>query len=146
MAPADEYSTVAAGGRLKLKGSKVQDGRIEKKKKKKKEKKEKDKTETDTPTGTRSHDEGNDVERSRSGSSEARERGGSASRSGSEVPGAIMVGKTEAEKRYEEARWKRLHERLKREGIKSHKERVEELNRYLSNLSEHHDMPKIGPG
>ena len=34
----------------------------------------------------------------------------------------------------------KLDERLKREGIKTHKERVEELNRYLSNLSEHHDM------
>ena len=33
-----------------------------------------------------------------------------------------------------------LDERLKREGVKTHKERVEELNRYLSNLSEHHDM------
>jgi len=33
-----------------------------------------------------------------------------------------------------------LDEKLKREGTKTHKERVEELNRYLSNLSEHHDM------
>ncbi|KAK6613508.1 hypothetical protein H4I95_01852 [Botrytis cinerea] len=39
-----------------------------------------------------------------------------------------------------------LNDRLKREGVKTHKERVEELNRYLSTLSEHHDMPKIGPG
>lgn len=39
-----------------------------------------------------------------------------------------------------------LDERLKREGVKTHKERVEELNKYLSGLSEHHDMPKIGPG
>lgn len=39
-----------------------------------------------------------------------------------------------------------LDERLKREGVKTHKERVEELNRYLSSLSEHHDMPRIGPG
>ena len=30
--------------------------------------------------------------------------------------------------------------------LKTHKERVEELNNYLSRLSEHHDMPKIGPG
>lgn len=30
--------------------------------------------------------------------------------------------------------------------LKTHKERVEELNTYLSRLSEHHDMPKIGPG
>lgn len=33
-----------------------------------------------------------------------------------------------------------LLERVKREGVKTHKERVEELNKYLSNLSEHHDM------
>lgn len=33
-----------------------------------------------------------------------------------------------------------LHERLQKEGIKTHKERVEELNKYLSRLSEHHDM------
>lgn len=54
--------------------------------------------------------------------------------------------KTEAERRWEEQRRRRLDDRLKREGVKSHKERVEELNRYLSKLSEHHDMPKIGPG
>ncbi|KEF55137.1 uncharacterized protein A1O9_08790 [Exophiala aquamarina CBS 119918] len=54
--------------------------------------------------------------------------------------------KTDAERRYEEQRRKRLEERLKREGVKTHKERVEELNRYLSSLSEHHDMPRIGPG
>ena len=39
-----------------------------------------------------------------------------------------------------------LDERLKREGTKTHKERVEELNRYLSNLSEHHDMYVFLPG
>jgi protein FAM32A len=54
--------------------------------------------------------------------------------------------KTEAEKRHEEYRRKRLEEKLKREGVKTHKEKVEELNKYLSGLSEHHDMPKIGPG
>jgi hypothetical protein len=37
-----------------------------------------------------------------------------------------------------------LDERLKREGVKTHKERVEELNKYLSSLSEHHDM-YVGP-
>ena len=58
----------------------------------------------------------------------------------------LELRKTEAERRYEETRRKRLEERLKREGVKTHKERVQELNRYLSGLSEHHDMPKIGPG
>lgn len=49
--------------------------------------------------------------------------------------------KTPTEKRHEEMRRQRLEERLKREGgAKTHKQRVEELNRYLSGLSEHHDM------
>jgi len=34
----------------------------------------------------------------------------------------------------------------KPELLKTHKERVEELNTFLSKLSEHNDMPKIGPG
>jgi hypothetical protein len=29
--------------------------------------------------------------------------------------------------------------------VKTHKERVEELNKYLSNLSEHHDMYVASP-
>jgi protein FAM32A len=63
---------------------------------------------------------------------------------GGEDDGGIT--KTEAERRWDEQRRRRLEERLRREGVKSHKERVQELNRYLSGLSEHHDMPKIGPG
>ena len=44
-------------------------------------------------------------------------------------------------------RFLQLDDRLKREGgAKTHKQRVEELNKYLSTLSEHHDMPRIGPG
>lgn len=33
-----------------------------------------------------------------------------------------------------------MQERLRRDGFKTHKERVEELNKYLSGLTEHHDM------
>lgn len=55
--------------------------------------------------------------------------------------------KTPAQIRQEEIKRKRLEEKFEKEGgVKTHKERVEELNRYLSGLSEHHDMPKIGPG
>jgi len=54
--------------------------------------------------------------------------------------------RTEAERKFEETRRKRLDQKLLKEGVKSHKERVEEFNKYLSNLSEHHDMPRIGPG
>jgi protein FAM32A len=48
--------------------------------------------------------------------------------------------KTEAEIRFEENRRKRLEEKLEKEGVKTHKERVEELNKYLSKLTEHNDM------
>ncbi|KAF3907708.1 hypothetical protein AA313_de0208026 [Arthrobotrys entomopaga] len=48
--------------------------------------------------------------------------------------------KTEAERKFEEARKKKLDQQLIRDAAKSHKERVEEFNKYLSNLSEHHDM------
>ncbi|KAF4267184.1 hypothetical protein KXW98_005851 [Aspergillus fumigatus] len=130
MAPGDEY-TAGGGGKLKLKGSKVSDGRVEKKKKKSKK--------------SKSDKEGEDG----SAPPEARhpgEDGRSEDHHISTDNGGATVGKTEAERKYEEARKKRLLERLKREGVKTHKERVEELNKYLSRLSEHHDMPKIGPG
>ena len=55
-------------------------------------------------------------------------------------------GKTAAQLSHDAARRRRLDERLRREGGRTHKQRVEELNRYLSGLSEHHDMPRIGPG
>ncbi|KHJ34707.1 putative duf1754 superfamily protein [Erysiphe necator] len=56
------------------------------------------------------------------------------------------AGKTASERAFEEMRKKRLMDRIAKEGLKTHKQRVEELNKYLSNLSEHHDMPRIGPG
>lgn len=54
--------------------------------------------------------------------------------------------KTEAERRHEERKKKRLEEKMRREGVKTHKERVEEFNKKLAEMSEHHDMPRIGPG
>ena len=41
---------------------------------------------------------------------------------------------------------RQMMDKIMKEGTKTHKERVEELNKYLSGLSEHHDMPRIGPG
>ncbi|KAJ5561636.1 hypothetical protein N7535_003903 [Penicillium sp. DV-2018c] len=145
----DEYSI--GGGKLKLKGSKVSSGRVEKKKKKSKKKEEGTQTQTETQgkestpmTMTKTPDEERERERERDRDGEPSEitvrvRSGSESES-------HMPAKTEAERKAEEIRRKRMHERLQREGIKTHKERVEELNKYLSRLSEHHDMPKIGPG
>ncbi|GLI71998.1 hypothetical protein PoHVEF18_000165 [Penicillium ochrochloron] len=133
MAP-DEYST-GGGGKLKLKGSKVSDGRVDKKKKKK-AKKEKEK-EKDAQQATA---EQSQRQESREADTETgAERAVSRERD-EDVGSGSSAAKTEAERKYEEIRRKRLHERLQKEGIKSHKERVEELNKYLSRLSEHHDM------
>ncbi|KAI9203999.1 putative C31G5.21 protein [Polychytrium aggregatum] len=54
--------------------------------------------------------------------------------------------KTKAELKFEEAQMKRQSEKIEKIVSKSHKERVSEFNNYLSSLSEHHDIPKVGPG
>ncbi|KAI4164378.1 MAG: hypothetical protein LQ342_002025 [Letrouitia transgressa] len=146
--PADDYAPAATGA-LKLKGAHLS-SKISKHQKKKRPKPpppDSDKlslSSTTDPTSTKSsHDKITE-----DFNSPAAEEEHQHSRTNSEdrqTPTTQRV-KTEAELRYEERRRKRLDERLKREGLKTHKERVEELNRYLSNLSEHHDMPRIGPG
>lgn len=136
--PKDDYSAVA-GGRLKLKG--VSDARVDKKKKKKKDKSkskeaDKDKSRESSEAPPKAITEGGDS--GEADKSERRSKSRSRSRSVSEVP--LHVGKTEAERRFEERKRRRLDERLMKEGVRSHKERVEEFNKYLANLSEHHDM------
>lgn len=157
--PSSDY-TNAVGGGLKLKGAK--DAGVKKHKKKKpktessisKQAEEKEQ-EGDTPTTLQkalAEEEGADVPEPDSATKAIKDRD-------------TGVGKTEAQRKHEEMRRKRvchaidislfrtmtndvlqLDDRLKREGVKTHKERVEELNKYLSGLSEHHDMPRIGPG
>lgn len=137
--PPSDYTTT--GGGLKLKGAGV-----DKKKKKKRSKPTEAAAESSKPTSdhTAKRAASADVERK----SPSRTPGRSLSPETAEqtIKGAGGRKKTEAEKRHDEMRRKRLEERMKREGIKTHKEKVEELNKYLSGLSEHHDMPKIGPG
>ncbi|KAG9583225.1 hypothetical protein KCU77_g12749, partial [Aureobasidium melanogenum] len=132
--PSSEYTS--AGGGLKLKG--VKNAGIEKKRKKKSSSKSsavaavtsssKDATSAKDTTDPKNT---TDLEQREKNKQE------------SLIPDD---GKTEYERRHEETRRKRLEEKLMREGVKTHKERVEELNKYLSTLSEHHDMPRIGPG
>ncbi|GAM42880.1 hypothetical protein TCE0_044r17248 [Talaromyces pinophilus] len=140
--PGDEYSAISGGGKLKLKGSKVKDGRIDKtKKKKKKAESEGDSAETRAKS-TEAEPEKEEALERQSNTIDSKKLDDELSDSGEKR----VVFKTEAERKHEEQRKKRLNDRLRREGVKTHKERVEELNRYLSTLSEHHDMPKIGPG
>lgn len=51
--------------------------------------------------------------------------------------------RTDAEKRHAERMSKLEEERLRKLAAKSHRERVKEFNDHLSNLSEHHDIPKV---
>lgn len=53
---------------------------------------------------------------------------------------------TDSERKFEEARRKRLQDKIRKEAKTSHKEKVEAFNKYLGSLSEHHDIPKVGPG
>lgn len=53
---------------------------------------------------------------------------------------------TPAERRFLQQREKIELERLAKMASKSHRDRVQEFNQYLANLSEHYDIPKVGPG
>ncbi|KAF9348005.1 hypothetical protein BGX34_002754 [Mortierella sp. NVP85] len=57
-----------------------------------------------------------------------------------------MVEKTAAELKFEEVQRKRQEEKVLKAATKSHKERVAELNKKLEELTEHYDIPKVGPG
>jgi len=58
----------------------------------------------------------------------------------------VMVYKTDAEKRFEAIKRQRDLDKASKLATKSHRQRVEEFNKYLNNLSEHYDIPKVGPG
>ncbi|CAJ1973799.1 unnamed protein product [Sphenostylis stenocarpa] len=53
---------------------------------------------------------------------------------------------TPAERRFLHQTRKLELQRLAEMATKSHRDRVHEFNQYLANLSEHYDIPKVGPG
>ncbi|KAH8600949.1 hypothetical protein B0O99DRAFT_649019 [Bisporella sp. PMI_857] len=138
--PSDDYAS-AVGGGLKLKG--VKDSGVKKKKKKKASKGD----------PSISGEQASALQKALAGEDEdaGKQQGGKEGEDPSEDELRTLDhrgndGKTAAERAHEEMRRRRLQDRLQKEGVKTHKQRVEELNKYLSNLSEHHDMPRIGPG
>ncbi|PVH88656.1 DUF1754-domain-containing protein [Cadophora sp. DSE1049] len=145
--PADEYAPVVRGA-LKLKGS-APSGI--KKKKKKPKTSDSEASSSTKKSALQSALEEEDAESSKAvvkgkGKGEERAEEEMDEEALRELEERGGDGKTASERAYEEMRRKRLHGRLQKEGVKTHKQRVEELNKYLSNLSEHHDMPRIGPG
>ncbi|KAI3812380.1 hypothetical protein L1987_17087 [Smallanthus sonchifolius] len=127
-----EYENVVAG-KLKLKG-KALDVKAGGSKKKKKSRKLSDQIiqtiddEISEGTGTMGEEEANDG-------------------SGSKAKGGSHVDSlTPAEKRYMEQRQKIDMQKMAKTSNKSHRDRLSEFNQYLANMSEHYDIPKVGPG
>ncbi|KAL6560053.1 hypothetical protein OROGR_005170 [Orobanche gracilis] len=53
---------------------------------------------------------------------------------------------TPVERRYMEQKKKIEYHKLMKASNKSHRDRIEDFNQYLANMSEHYDIPKVGPG
>ncbi|OIW15058.1 hypothetical protein TanjilG_13985 [Lupinus angustifolius] len=53
---------------------------------------------------------------------------------------------TPFERRFLQQREKVEVERLAKMARMSHRDRIQEFNQYLANLSDHYDIPKVGPG
>ncbi|KAJ7040428.1 hypothetical protein C8F04DRAFT_1083538 [Mycena alexandri] len=120
------------GGSLKLKG--VAEGGIVKKKKKKSKHKQESELERERVK---------DLLREEAAASRSSLPG---SGTNSPAPSGSSDRKTDAERRFEEVQRRRLVERVSKLANKTHKDRVSEFNAHLESLSEHHDIPKVGPG
>eukprot|EP00899_Mesostigma_viride_P026708 jgi/Mesvir1/7221/Mv19039-RA.1 len=62
------------------------------------------------------------------------------------VPPPVQDHRTAAEKRYDEQMAAVEEKRVAKLASKTHREKVEQYNQYLAGLSEHYDIPKVGPG
>ena len=52
----------------------------------------------------------------------------------------------QAEKRFDEVMKQREREEIVLAAGKTHRDKVKEFNEKLANMSEHYDIPKVGPG
>ncbi|KAH9858014.1 DUF1754-domain-containing protein [Lenzites betulinus] len=129
------------GGSLKLKGGVTDGGIVKKKKKGKSKDKEKDKEVARSAGEERLKALERAIEEDES-------KVASSAGSGRNSPAIAGTSdrKTAAEKRFEETQKRRLAEKVARLATKTHKDRVNEFNSKLEALSEHHDIPKVGPG
>ena len=109
------------GGKLKLKGAAIE--KPDKKKKKKKKKKTKD--------NKRDYVELNETDEEEDDGLETKTK---------------LDTRTEAEKAHEERSRQQRRKRIVEQAELSHKDKVKLFNEKLAKLSEHHDIPKVGPG
>ncbi|GKV26744.1 hypothetical protein SLEP1_g35984 [Rubroshorea leprosula] len=128
------------GGKLKLKG-KALDVKAGGVKKKKKHKKHQDEV-TQVTENELSVD--GSVEASTDPSEEGMDDANKSTGEGKAAPYDDHL--TPAERRYIEQREQLDVKRLAKEANKSHRDRIQDFNQYLANMSEHYDIPKVGPG
>ncbi|KAK4752906.1 hypothetical protein SAY87_021704 [Trapa incisa] len=139
------------GGKLKLKGKAldVAGGVSKKKKRKHKDKYQQDYAndgdEGDISKIMKSDDAaGDDVEQSVEPEGFAKDAGKSTEDGKPTAPYDDLL--TPAERRYIEQRGRIDVKRLAKTANKSHRDRIQDFNQYLANMSEHYDIPKVGPG
>ncbi|KAF7136151.1 hypothetical protein RHSIM_Rhsim08G0250000 [Rhododendron simsii] len=65
---------------------------------------------------------------------------------GSDAVAAYDEHLTPAERRYMEQKERIDVHRLAKIANKSHRDRIQDFNQYLPNMSEHYNIPKVGPG
>ncbi|OIW04987.1 hypothetical protein TanjilG_24459 [Lupinus angustifolius] len=132
------------GGKLKLKGKAldVKAGGVKKKKKNKR-------THQDQVLQVTEHDEipaGGSTEQAKDATDEEDIINDGSKLSGEGKTPHYDDHLTPAERRYIEQREKLDVNRLAKISNKSHRDRIQDFNQYLANMSEHYDIPKVGPG
>jgi len=134
-----EYQNVV-GGRLKLKGKAldVKEGGVKKKKTKKQHREE------SSQIGHDELNEGGNSELPTDPNSELTEADKMGEEEGNPHPDYDHL--TPAERRYMEQKQKIDMQKMAKVANKSHRDRIQDFNQYLANLSEHYDIPKVGPG
>ncbi|GLT61778.1 hypothetical protein SLA2020_344600 [Shorea laevis] len=128
------------GGKLKLKGKAldVKAGGVKKKKKHKKHQDEVTQvTENELSVGGSIEASTDPIEEGIDGANKL---------TGEEKAAPYDDHLTPAERRYIEQRGQLDVKRLAKEANKSHRDRIQDFNQYLANMSEHYDIPKVGPG
>ncbi|RZC56989.1 hypothetical protein C5167_015841 [Papaver somniferum] len=136
-----EYENVVVG-KLKLKGKAldVKAGGLKKKKKQKKVQYERIAEIKESELSTGSGGTGLSADAVEEDANETNELGQK------ERPASIDDHLTPAERRYIEQRERIDVRRLAKTSNKSHRDRIQDFNQYLANMSEHYDIPKVGPG
>lgn len=129
------------GGKLKLKGKALDVKAAGIKKKKKKEKKDYDQISQVTENELSTDGGSGSIDKS------TKEETTDAIKSvGEENASRWDDNLTPAERRYIEQRERIDMHKMAKTANKSHRDRIEDFNQYLANMSEHYDIPKVGPG